>query len=413
MFLREGERLRKLRQHLGENGPSVVAFSRHRILDLAKLRQSMLAQRLLRDEALNGCFVSLLNRQDSEGAIGRSFSFLMKSFPEPNQEAIREKLWWLRDFGFLAKTKTGMRITERGIEVAYLAMGQSIVRLAQDTLSAYRQDAAPLAELVNVTHVSPSLLLRALRELENGWLRCFSINGQRCELFWLPRPNREEKVAMRKLRALQSRVLNVLGQVHYPLATAKIHDELRAEGMMHFVLTLLLSGMKSQNILTEPEGGMWFYPWEKRIIDILSGEAHPVLATDELMKAVGFPYVEKDHLLQILRRLEAERVIGELEEEKWALESSDEATVRDQLRSLVRAECKDHMLDVVTSQGGWMRSDRLLSETRLFLRKRMERFGKHDELESQLFESCLKDLQRDGRLVVAGDIVRSARRESI
>jgi len=412
MFLREARRIRELRRLLGEGEGSAVVFARHRILDLAKLRRSMLAQRLIADQVLNDCLTDLLGRQDSEGQIGRSFSAVLRFYSEPNQETLREKLWWLRDFGFLARTRTGMQITERGLEVAYLAMRTSIIRLARDSLSTYEHDAAHLGELASVARMPPSLLLRALRELEDGWLQCLTIGGRRCELIWIVRSDGEREIGMRKLKAMQSRVLKVLGRVHYALATSKILDEFRTDGMTHFVLALLLSEMKSQAVLTEPDDCMWLYPWEKRIEDILSQDPHPVLDTDELREAASIPNVEKASMLQILNRLEDRRIIRELEKERWAIESSDETIRRDQLLWLFRDECKEYILNDVRTQGGWVQLDRLLSDARLFLGKRMEPFGRCDEIETKVFENCMRDLQKEGKLATAGTIVRLVRKSS-
>jgi hypothetical protein len=167
--------------------------------------------------------------------------------------------------------------------------------------------------------------------------------------------------------------------------------------------------MKAQAILTEPEDGMWFYPWEKRIEDILSRDSHQVLDTNKLMQVAHIPFVEKEHMLQTLKRLKDRRIINELEKGKWAMGSYNEAIRRDQLLRLFGPECKEYVFKYVRTQGGWVQLDRLLADTRLFLRKRMESFGRCDELETKVFENCLRDLVQEGKLAIAGAIVRVIR----
>jgi len=413
IFLKEKEHLTELRQYLGgHDKESCIVFPRSEILDHMKLRQDMLVRRLAKDQLLNDCLVSLLRRQDSDGEIAQSFSALIKSVTESERDIFREQLWWLRDFGFLAKTHSGMNLTERGIEIAYLAMQDFIARSAQEAVRPHRQEIISLADLAVRTHLPPSLVLMALREFREQPLRCLNIDGKPCELFWIPHHCEETDAGIRKLAELESKILGVLRQVSYSLATAKILDNIRTEAMTHFILLILLNEMKSRAIITEPDEGMWFYSWEKRIQDTLSTAPYPVLTTDQLIKATGIPHVDRAQVCQILRKLEDTHVVTELEKDKWALRSSDQGIKRGQLQWLLGEECGNYILTEVSAQGGWMHADRLLSETKSFLRKRMEPFGRTDELETQVYECCLQELQRQGKIGVVGSVIRLIRNKT-
>jgi hypothetical protein len=399
MFLEEMDHLKQLRGFLEKEGASHVAFERRRILDHAKLQRSS----ILKNEALMECFGNLISRQDFRGIVGKSYSSLIRSFDIRDQEIFSERLRWLRNCGLLKKTKSGIQITERGSEIAYLTRGESIRRIVRESLLAHGNGWIFLHELSKLAGTSRSLSLRALRELEDEWLHCLTLGGKRYENVWVVglRDDIEKTV-----NAMERRILAVLRDFSFSVGTSRILEKLRSEEITHDTLVLMLCEMKRQSILTEPEHGMWWYPWEQRILGILSEPPHPVLDTDELMSASSYPKLsaEKWGFLAILERLEDMKKIVKWEK-KWAINSSDELARRDQVRWILRDDCRKYMLSCIRRER-WMEREQLLSETMLFLKEKIEPFGRYDGLDRELFENALRELQQAGELAVTGTMVK-------
>ena len=409
IFLEQGSRLRNIRMAMSGSRQGSVVPNLLEMLAIQKLQDGAIAQKA-RDEGILRCLITLLRREDTEGELGDKLAELAESLPGSRQENL-EKLWWLHNFGLLS-TINRMKVTDRGKEVAYLAVHEEISRLIMNRLRNDRS-VVSLVELVHAVETPSPILLRMLRELENGSsIRCYTSGNHRCELLWTNSIGNADtlRIEMRQeLQSMEFKALSILGQVHYPLATSKILDSFPAREMTNLALAFLLAEMESKGIISRTEDGLWSYPWEKRIIAILSAGQQYVFSTDALMKQASIPYVEKNRVLQMLNLLKSRGIVRELTSDGWALQTSDEATRRAQVQQLFAVECKGELIKYLRAQGGWVNVDALFEYARAFLSEKIERFdGNPATVDGAILES-LSQLTAEQKISKAGPIIRLTR----
>jgi len=402
-FLEEKLLMNRLRQQAVACPERSLIVHSDCIIDRSKLRRNTLAQKISKNKELQKCFVALLQIKDGLGTLPSSVRELVITVPDLNQKSLYETFEWLRNMGFIVKTRRGMRLSKEGVEVLYLANRGNILECLEDTFLKSGKRFVGLGELHSITKQPLSLLVRALRELEQeGKVTCSIVNGRRCDLFWNWQwpdgiPENALQEVLKKLRNMESQILTVLGDVPHALHTLKILEELHADNLTYFEITELLSRLRSNGRLERIEDDIWWYPWEKRILDILSSNPYDMFTYDELMNKACVPITEKWNILGILRKLKQAGKVTEVVKEKWAIQSQDEGVNRERMRKILKCECKKYVFEILQKRRK-VQDEWLAGMARSYVRKLMSSYGKWDINPFKLCNEVINEMLEKGEI---------------
>jgi len=410
IFLDEENFIRSLRRKTAVMKPAEAFIMPEQLLNTCKLQLNGLAERIKRDKHLLSYLLALIRHFDHEGALPSTLKELTSIVEGMPSEVSEENFRWLRDLGLLSKRrKKPARITGRGIKIAYLAIRENLMPQLKGIIR--RKNIVDLLEMENETSMPASLLLQALQELENErFARCISLNGQRCELFWmciLGKKDAAIKEAISKIELWETEILGVLSKVHYALHISKILEEIKEKGlnMNYPALRFLLLRLKKQGRLIEDrEHGMWFYPLENRIIDILSRNRFEVFTPEEIAEKASIPLLRINKILKILEKLKQDRKAVEILDGKWAVVLPAKEDI-ERKQKILKSECRRHVLNILKKYKRGLKPERLNWELIRFLisvKHRMKTGGSSQLIAAEVINEMLNM----GEIVTCGKFIK-------
>lgn len=370
------ETIRKIRmlrqQHL--SGEGTLLAESNGVIDRVKLNREWKVHWLSSNRKLLETLLMLIKYRDDYGSLPGRMKDICRLVPSAEPESALHQILLLRGTGFLMKKKDRAIIRKQAVEIAHDAVRAELIQALESVFG--RKHAVELNELEEITGYAPSIIIQALRELEkNGYVHPLHVGDRKCELVWIVKGSGDEtedyrEEAMNALRNLENRVLLVLKGFPHPLHSSKILERLYAAGspLSNYTLMMVLSELQEEGRLTGNEG-MWSYPWEGRIMDLLSSRPQDLFSLHELMRDVSFPPMNAEDLRKILTVLEEKGLVWQPVKDFWCLNPRDDRERNLILQCILWHTCETFVIDEIKKHGGGVREDWLLHELRLFILK--------------------------------------------
>jgi hypothetical protein len=392
-FLEQNHLLRRVRAVEDSQGSGRIILLKD-VLDRNKLRLERLMGITSNDASLTGLLRHLIQSEDIKAPLPHHWVDVFGILGGEDQ-AIRDKLRWLRDMGFVAKREEGIMATSRGREVWYSANRENLLSAIERFLLG-RVGSFDQLQIRGSVDFPPSLIVRGLNELEQaGRLKCFEVSGERFEILWLiPGKVQEDQKRGPESTPMLSETLSILLSVSYALSTRWILERLKQKNSnwndesLHSVLTYLrLRGVIRNEM--EPSGNeMWIYPWGRRIRDILASRPSEAFTIGELLELAHIPPSEVGKVEQILGTFASQRITTLYDGKYWIIGApgpeAAEKVVGTQCRKLVKA--------LIRENHGAISEARLIYELNHFLPDRLVATGLRDSDPKKFIENLIKEM---------------------
>lgn len=409
IFLEKQDRIRSLRQEIILSDKSdqekLLTIEPSIILNMDRLELKGMAEWLTRNPRLLYCLIALMMRRDYEGSLPSN----LKEFTIYGEKCpcfSRESFGWLRTLDLIHRNR-GMpiKITERGVNVTYLALEEKIAQRLKEILSS-----TVLLDLVGLETripLPPTVLLKALRDLEKKHVaNSVPLDGSGSELFWSGSKKVEISAkgeALRRMQSLEKDVIAALNSVLHPLGTVRILEKVRENGKTVSLpsITIVLSILRKQGRIEEHEHGVWFYPPKTRVADILKENPMDAFTLEEITVKASFA-LEANQLREILenlRDLENSGAAEEVLDGYWSIslpEKNDEGKGR-----AFKCACRKRVLSIMKESGGKIRTDRLHHEIMMFLFAAKKKSGTTGSYE--VAREIINEMETNGEVRAVGD----------
>jgi hypothetical protein len=388
------------------------------ILDRKKLLAEHYAQ-VLRRRNLLPVLLSLVHACEKHDCLAESFKELERKIPELGDRyyyarELEEAVYYLRGMGLTRRVRKPhgwcVELSQHSFEVAYAAERDrvdSILRLMLE-----RQGWLSVFDLLRVQEYPLSVLLQGIRNLERTGVVAplYFLESGVC-IVWRAVKNQPDmnhilrELSLHKSRIMDS-ILSVLTGIPHSISTEKLAEELGSRGIRitKELLALLLRSLKRQGRIQQVDNNMWFYPWERRVIDFLEGRQSQVFTEEEIVKAINMPYPERIAFRrQYLEKLESQGIIERLGE-YFCLRSSDLDVRRQQYESFVRREIEGRVLQMLKE---FRRIDEqtLKARLRIMLTTLTHERGYRGLEANRVVDSIWRCLMNSGKIQVSGGYI--------
>ncbi|MEM2613165.1 MAG: hypothetical protein QXO15_02925 [Nitrososphaerota archaeon] len=367
------------------------------ILDRQKVRLQTIAEKLYRNKSVMSCIVELVRMHENEELLPKSFKELCSIF---GTNLTYEDVLWMRDTGLIKKFGGEVKVTKIGVEVLYAATGAAILDWLRRELEEKGLIAIPKAE--SSLNVPASLILRGLEDLRSAGVRPLQLDGLDTRLIWvIEGDDHLTEFARTILARLESDVIDALRRVPHALSVSKILDALNRR-MGGLWIREILSTLRMRGRLLEKDG-MWIYPDESRIMDVLSGEPDKLLTLEELMKKAKIPGARKYIVFSLLWGLVKKGVVVQPRNGMWAIKTDDPHILRRRAENLIKADCKHRLLEILDK---YYRTDIITARARLRVCISChENFRFSGINVDRLADEILEELEKEGHVRLAGGAV--------
>jgi len=371
MFASAQQHVHNLRQS-AEKGENILLGQPELVIDLAKLRISSIARSILRDRTMYEGLLSLVSGADPEGFLADSLKSVKRTSADTDPQ-FADRLWWLTGLGLLGSGPKGAFISRVGYDVAYRAAQDSIDGLVQ------KRETLDLISLSADSRIPTLLFICHMKALKG--FSPVSIEGHACDLFWIRNDcaNAELKAQQfaKCLTELADLVLETMGAVHYGLAAPKIEELLKREHgspLGRQALYSILEWLKACGKIHSSEGKLWIYPWENRILRLLSSERRSAFTIDEIQARLGLPATERPSVKELLEKLAIPNSIMQVGSEMWAYPSTDMLT-----RSAVMTNALKHksrrLARKILAGRGHVQLEWIMAQLRMGIREDLQAHG--------------------------------------
>ena len=369
------ENIRRLRLQ-SVFGEGTLLAERRNIINERKLHEDWLVNRLSVNKRLLETLLTLIKYRDNYGLLPRRRKALCRLVSSDNPDSILHDILWMRGIGFIARQQDNADIRKQAISIAYRAIRPQLINMLNHIQN--ERYVVGFHELEDMNGYPPSLIIQALRELENsGNVQPLHRDGRRCELVWIMKGSDHEgadysREAIKVLESLENQVLSVLGEFYHPLHHSKVHDMLRMRGvpLSHFTLMQVLSELREDGWLIQ-DREMWMYPWDRRVVDLLNSRPQDPFTLDELLRQTSVPGSETTKMRDILSSLEKQGDIWQPVNGFWCLTPKDERTRDLILQRIVKLDCEKFITTILKEHGGRVQESWLTSVLRIFIIKRI------------------------------------------
>jgi len=302
------------------------------------------------------------------------------SLPLDDKRIRSKALWWLKNFELVSKDTGKLRITPKGVEVAYQSQKKKIKEIIQ---SSRTSGIISIPELEQ-RGILPSLALKFLEEEKNNFKKS-AMNGKPCGLFWLVVPSGETDENKKRIKKMFDKfsetVFEELSSVRHPLSSSFLIEKLTKSSSpdSHQTLTNEMSSPLSNfcaNILLKTienlkeakiENSDWILSLRSRIKCLLKKYPEHIFSTAQLSEKIVFPRQEKgdvwglssDMKTKLLQRelseLSNQGIAVQIVTEMWTLNEGTESAakkritfVKKNIKNFIRKtmqNCKEGILD--------------------------------------------------------------------
>ncbi|MEM2233264.1 MAG: hypothetical protein QXP81_06965 [Nitrososphaerota archaeon] len=369
------------------------------VLDRQKLHIRGAVDELRRNGSITSLMMELVRLRENGDELPKSIKQLGLT-----DEDVR----WLRVLGFIKKVKAGgVLVTERGVGALYELERERITGWLGVELQQRGFISVPDAEAQLC--VPTSLILRGLDELKrNTGIRPLRLNHVDINIIWVREDDINSIEAARgRLSELKSKVLSVLRSKPHGLAVSRIREALGGRFSTPAIEDVLRALRICGKVLERD--GVWVYPEEVRILDVLSEAPDRFFSYQELMEKAGIPPVREENTRSLLRSLVRRGAVDEMRGELWAIKTNDPDVLRRRDENLLRSDCKRQFLEYLKRVG---RTDVLTAtaKMRIFIsHHRSFRPGSIKDID-RLADEMLHELAGEGYIRLVGNTVEWAGR---
>ncbi|MEM4290240.1 MAG: hypothetical protein QXH32_05150 [Candidatus Caldarchaeum sp.] len=367
------------------------------ILDRQKVRLQEVAEKMYTNKSVMSCMVDLLRMHENEEPLPKSFKGLCSIF---GPGLTYEDLLWMRDTGLIKKSGGEVRVTKIGVEALYAATRAAILDPLQRELEEKGLIAIPDAE--SSLNVPASLILRGLEDLRSAGVQPLQLDGLDTRLVWVRKGDGHMTEFARTILArLESDIIDALSRVPHALSVSKILDALNRR-MGGLWIREILNILRMRGRVVEKDG-MWIYPDESKIMDVVSGEPDKLLTLEELMNKAMIPAARKYIVFSLLGELVKKGVVVEPRNGRWAIKTDDPHILRRRAENLIKADCKHRLLEILDN---YYRMDIVTARARLRVcisHHENFRFGGINV--DRMADEMLEELEKEGHVRLAGGTV--------
>lgn len=377
--------------------PLVLSFSN--VFDVNKIAVNGVAKIIERDGYLQGIFLFLLKTQVQNGSIPRSLKKLAYHTPEL-LERLRSAVRWLVYTGCLTKSDGGLVFTNKGYEVAYTITGSVYL----EKLKSCNKHLMNLQEIADTTGLPVKLILCLLQGWEKlGLVNEIAIGRKKSGLLWALSPVEEndQKEAEVMLKSFFDPILSVLNKLPHGLALKKIKEELEINGtsLDEYVLNTLLSELHQSGVI-EQQGDTWFFPWDKRVENLLNQNSGDVFTTEEIIEKIHVPPIERSKVMGVLEELLKQKKIARISPDRWTHPS--DLDVKN--KKLLKSQVHEYAIQLLKSRGGRIFKETFSGALLHYAYKITSRpYAIHPK---KICEELVAEMVLHGEMVDDGDIYR-------
>lgn len=372
----------------------------HSILDRNKLTLEALANRVAKDDEFKNCLLQVMRLEE----VGRHPSSLME-LGRPSTTR------WLIDTGLISRTgrKGGhvYSLTQCGKEAVFHAIRQHVLSRLRWTFS--QRGLVILPDEAGESGIPHRVLLRGLKELRGEGAVPLGIDGDEIKSIWVRSgdPAVQEE-GRRHLHYILDSILSVLKGFPHALHELKI---LEITGNLNLpALREALRLLKKREKVQEIDDGVWIYPYEQRLLDVMAGRPDTFYTIGELMSAAGIPPIRQPEVLEILQDLQEKERIVKVTPHHWAIHTSEQEVLRRRQENLLIWECGEALLRELPASGcqeEWAAGILKITASKLI----RERYSEAKVTPGNVARRALSQLLEGGRLTRRAGFLYPARRE--
>ena len=295
-----------------------------KVLAIDRLSEKGLIDWVRNNQPLLRSLIDFLRIRDFDGELPSKRKKIMEIIKPSATLSTADILNWLRQLDFIVKQKGGpIRITERGIKIAYLSIKPELDYSVKQLI--HENGFLDLSDAQNFPLASPSLILKILNELEiTKIIQPIMINGQPFPIFWsrFNENNQYSKMAEDRLRFLEKKILGVLNSVSYSIHTLAVLERSRKndENFSMPVVKIILKNLGRQGKISSDTEGRWFYPLENRVLEVFKENPYVLLSEQQIAsKTNSTTEADHDRILELINQLYKKGVIFGDSHGKWAI----------------------------------------------------------------------------------------------
>ena len=358
-FLKTTNQIREMRRH-GKPSNRILLVPED-VLDNDKGSIHTLS----RKREVTDILLELLEKIDFTGQT------VFEKLPVDDKTIRRSKLWFLENLGLILKKDGKIRVSKKGIEVAYLSQKKRIAEI----VSGYKTKGILSIPDLEGNQVLPSFLVKYFKGQENNAFRNSSIDGTVCNLFWFctssdDTPENRQKIR-NEIERLSLPIREQLAGVRHPLPKSGICDELmqgKFRGMSppytatqkhlsYYSAQSIMSLLEAQGIV-KSDGEHWEYSLLYRVADFLSAHPQQVFSARKIADKIIFPRPEhtdawgltedmKTRLVEKeLQKLDSKNKVAQIGSDLWTL-NGDADFVREKCKSFLKDQLRNVIVEAL------------------------------------------------------------------
>jgi len=313
--------------------------------------------------------------------IAEKQSFLARS-PEELKEIIEkssesseiyplpasEKIYYLKGMNLLIRKQGGaVKLSKFTNRIVYIAVRERLLPAIEKILN--EQGWISIFELMELEQHPFPILLMGMQELEDKRtvVPIIILEGGPSIAWKLPNQKVTDEeiceVISRKISQLENAVINTLLDVAHPLSADVIVKELLSRNVAINVIVLgyILNRLRKLGRIQEKSQGMWFYPWERRVLDLLSSNPERIFTKEEIIERIKIPQVKNALLDEVLTELISKGAVESVNG-YFAIKSDDANIRNNRIELIIEKKAKQILLRILRK---YKRLDRLTLEARM------------------------------------------------
>ncbi|MEM2703584.1 MAG: hypothetical protein QXR45_10520 [Candidatus Bathyarchaeia archaeon] len=364
---------------------------------------------IIKNKGLQQPLMRLIRIEDEMGYLNK-VSEVLKDMEETSLP-VEEIIYYLKGLKFLIKkSNKTIGLSNFAYKVAYVAIREDVLSTLEGIFK--RHNWVDIFELMRIKEYPFSMLLAGVRELEeSGKILPVRYPESHLRLAWrhskfdveLDKIHHELSLVISQI---EKEVLNVLLNVAHPISTIKIVEEMRSRDIPISITILeqfVLPRLRSKRHIEETSKGMWFYPWEQRILDFLRSNPERLFAKREIMESIRLPAIYHNLLDKALNELVSKNLVESVGE-YFAIRSRDPEVMRKRMEHFIEREAICTLFKILKT---CRRMDKLTLEAKMRceLTLLMRNIGCTLVNVNNIVDRVITRLSEEGRLEIINDIV--------
>lgn len=389
------------------------------ILDRKRLQAGYYAD-IVRRRNLLPILLTLIRDDEGHGYPAESFEELKRKIRESSDRycypgELEEAVYLLKGMRLVKGVKDSQRrsvkLSQFSYDVAYAALRSQVEHILRDILR--KRGWLSVFDLLEVQDYPYSILSRGIGDLVNRGI-IFPLHLQEfgTAIAWRVVRDWPDAGVIReqlspKISRIMDNILDILSGITHPISTDRLAEELlpREIRVPKVLLTALLQNLQRQGRIRQTGNNMWFYPWERRIIDFLEKNRTRVFTEEEIIRAINLPYSMKENFKRYLNELGDQGLIGRTGE-YFYWRSSDLDIVMQQHESIVKKKAEEEALRMLRECKG-IDEETFRAKIRITVTALIRREGYRGLNISKIADDIWQGLVSSGRVKLFGNRIIS------